>query len=86
MDIFRLDLMAIKESIITNIRDDFVQKLSLKLVESYELIVFEDLNIKGMIKNHCLAKHIANVAWNKLMATSLTRCSNPLTGTFPTIV
>ncbi len=47
---------------INNKRDDFVQKLSIVLVELYDLIAFEDLNIKGMIKNHCLAKHIADAA------------------------
>jgi putative transposase len=55
---------------VTNKRDDFVQKLSLKLVESYDLMVFEDLNIKGMAKNHCLAKHIADAAWNKLITAT----------------
>lgn len=47
---------------ITNKRDDFVQKVSLNLVKSHDLIAFEDLNIKGMVNNHCLAKFIADAA------------------------
>jgi putative transposase len=53
---------------IANKREDFVQKVSLNLIKSYDFISFEDLNVKGMIKNHCLAKHIADVAWNKLIS------------------
>jgi len=52
---------------IANKREDFVHKVSLELVRAYDLIVFEDLNIKGMVRNHCLAKHIADVSWNKLI-------------------
>jgi len=55
---------------VANKRDDFVQKLSLKLVESYDMIAFEDLNIKGMVKNRCLAKHIEDAAWNKLITAT----------------
>lgn len=55
---------------IANKRDDFIQKLSWSLVKSYDLIVFEDLNIKGMVQNHCLAKHIADAAWNKLITAT----------------
>jgi putative transposase len=50
---------------ITNKRDDFVQKVSLDLIKAYDLIAFEDLNIKGIVQNHCLAKHIADAAWYK---------------------
>ncbi len=55
---------------ISNKREDFVQKVSPNLVRAYDLITFEDLNIKGMIKNHCLAKHIADVAWSKLITVT----------------
>ena len=49
-------------------RSDFLHKLSTKLVKNYGMIVFEDLNIKGMLKNHCLAKHIQDAAWNQLIS------------------
>ena len=52
---------------ISNKREDFIHKISLNLVKDYDVISFEDLNVKGMIKNHNLAKHIADVSWNKLI-------------------
>lgn len=55
---------------IANKRDDFVRKLSLELVRSYDLIAFEDLNVQEMMRNHCLSKHIADAAWNKLITTT----------------
>ena len=48
-------------------REDFLHKLSRELVEDYGCIVFEQLNIKGMVRNHRLAKHISDCAWGKLI-------------------
>lgn len=43
---------------ITNCREDFLHKLSRRIVDENQVIVTENLNVKGMIKNHCLAKAI----------------------------
>lgn len=52
---------------IANRRDDFVQKVSRYLVNSYGVICFEKLNIKNMVGNHCLAKSIMDCSWGKLV-------------------
>ncbi|AFZ53787.1 transposase, IS605 OrfB family [Cyanobacterium aponinum PCC 10605] len=50
---------------ITNCREDFLHKLSRRIVNENQVIVLEDLNVKGMIKNHCLAKAIQQVGWGQ---------------------
>ena len=42
-------------------RADFLHKTTTGIVRSADVIVLEDLNVKGMVKNHCLAGAIADV-------------------------
>lgn len=48
---------------IHNTRTDNLHKISTDLIKNYDVICLEDLNIKGMVKNHRLAKHISDVSW-----------------------
>jgi len=43
---------------IANIRKDYLHKLTTHLVKNFSIICIEDLNIKGLSKNHCLARSI----------------------------
>jgi putative transposase len=55
--------LAKKYEKIENKKQDFQHKLSDKLCKENKLIAIEDLNIKGMVRNHCLAKSISNKSW-----------------------
>ena len=51
---------------ISNIRKDSLHKLSRSLVDENQVIVTESLNVKGMLRNHHLARSISNASWYEL--------------------
>nr|WP_275994279.1 RNA-guided endonuclease TnpB family protein [Argonema antarcticum] len=46
-----------------NARQDFLHKLSHKLVNDNQVVVVENLHVKGMVRNHNLAKAISDCGW-----------------------
>ena len=60
----RLRVAGIHERI-SDVRNDFLHKLSAWYAEWNAVIGIEDLNIKGMMQNHHLAGAIADASWNK---------------------
>lgn len=62
----KIKLVKIHEKIV-NSRNDFLNKLSTEIIKSHDIICIEDLNTKGLLQNHKLARSIADVSWYKLI-------------------
>lgn len=62
----RKKLAKLHEKVV-NQRNDFLHKLSKRIIGDNQAIVVEDLNIRGLLKNSNLSKHIADASWRRFV-------------------
>ncbi|MCS3698471.1 RNA-guided endonuclease InsQ/TnpB family protein [Salinibacter ruber] len=55
-------------------RKDFIEKLTTRLVENFDVIVVEDLSVKNMQQNENLARHIGQAGWNQIVRRLRDKC------------
>ena len=61
---------------IKNQRSNFTHELSRFIVNSYDVIVFEKLQVLNMVQNHCIAKSITDASWNQLIEQTRYKAEN----------
>ena len=67
--------LAIQYEKVTNQRLDYLHQITSQIINENQVICIENLNVKGMIKNHKLAQAISDVSWGTLVSMLNYKCN-----------
>ena len=67
-------LVARQYEKVRNCRTNFIHQVTSRIVRENQTIIVEDLNVKGMVKNHHLAKVISSASWHEFFRQLEYKC------------
>jgi putative transposase len=69
----RIAVAKLQESIADS-RNDYLHKVTTDLVRKFDFIATEDLNVRGMVKNHCLARSLGDASFGSFVRMLEYKC------------